>query len=66
MFTRLLLRVQPSVTVRVQPPGQCASLRAASGPRFGAPDSFGHAQHLLIKEVGSLMSLTPRALLISA
>lgn len=51
--------MQPSVTVRVQRPGQCASLQAARAP-VRAPDSFGHAQHLLIKEVGSLMSLTPR------
>lgn len=50
--------MQPSVTVRVQRPGQCASLQAVRAP-VRAPDSFGHAQHLLIKEVGSLMSLTP-------
>lgn len=33
-------------------------LGPGSGP-VRAPDSFGHAQHLLIKKVGSLMSLTP-------
>lgn len=52
----------PPCAVERDAPGCGGRVSVPLGPGSGqvrAPDSFGHAQHLLIKEVGSLPSLTP-------